>query len=257
MIARDVTYQKREGVAVIRMDSPPNDQEELVHLAYDLSDICSEFASDNEIRIVIITGSRDDSFSIGANLFVEPITSNVEQPIGFWSFIEPLANYNRPIIAATTGDVVGLGLELALACDIRIAAEGSHFGFPHIKWGIIPWDGGTQRLLRVVGKAKAMEMILTGERINAQDAYRIGLVNRIVSPLELTAVVMDTAQEMASKSPISLEYAKEAINKGMDLTLEQGLRLEADLYFLLQTTGDRIEGIKAFQEKRKAQFKGK
>ena len=144
-----------------------------------------------------------------------------------------------------------------LACDIRIATNISHFGLLHIEKGLIPWDGGTQRLSRVIGQAKAMEMILTGELIDTQEAYRIGLVNKVVSSEDLMKVAADMAREMASKGPIALRYAKEAIRKGMDLTLEQGLRLEADLYFLLHTTKDRTEGIRAFQEKRSPQFEGR
>jgi len=127
----------------------------------------------------------------------------------------------------------------------------------HVTYGEIPWDGGTQRLSRLVGRGKAMEMILSGEFIDAQEAYRIGLVNKIVLPDELLTVVMDMAQKMASKGPIALKYAKEAICKGLDLSLEQGLRLEADLYFLLHTTRDRTEGITAFRDKRSPGFEGK
>jgi enoyl-CoA hydratase/carnithine racemase len=145
---------------------------------------------------------------------------------------------------------------MALACDVRIASETSKFGLPQIRAGLVPWDGGTQRLSRTVGKAKALEMILTGELIDAREANRIGLVSRIVPADKVTTTVMELAKDMASKSSVSLEYCKEAIVKGMDLTLEQGLRLEADLYFLMHTTHDRKEGIKAFQEKRKPKFKG-
>ena len=171
--------------------------------------------------------------------------------------VEQIASIDRPVISAIDGEVTGLGLELALACDIRIATEISHFGLPHVREGLIPWDGGTQRLSRLVGRSKAMEMILTGEIIDAQEAYRIGLVNRVVPPKELMSLVMDMAREIASKGPVALRYAKEAIHKGMDLTLEQGLRLEADLYFLLHTTKDRTEGIRAFQEKSSPRFEGR
>jgi enoyl-CoA hydratase/carnithine racemase len=121
----------------------------------------------------------------------------------------------------------------------------------------MPWDGGTQRLARLVGRAKALELILLGETIDAPEAHRIGLVHKVISHDELMTVVMDLAQKMAAKSSVSLAYVKEAIHKGMDLTLEQGLRLEADLYYLMHTTKDRTEGIKAFREKRQPQFKGK
>jgi enoyl-CoA hydratase/carnithine racemase len=155
-----------------------------------------------------------------------------------------------------TGNAVGLGLELALACDICVAAETARFGLPQIKEGLLPRDGGTQRLPRTIGKGKTLEMILTGEDIDAQEANRVGLVSLLVPAGEVQATVMKMAHDMASKSPISLRYCKEAINKGMELTLEQGLRLEADLYYLMHTTRDREEGIKAFREKRKAEFKG-
>jgi enoyl-CoA hydratase len=152
---------------------------------------------------------------------------------------------------------MGQGLELALACDIRIASETSYFGMPHIKSGLIPWDGGTQRLSRLVGRGKALEMILTGEIIDAQEALRIGLVHRVVPKKDLTEVTMKLAQEMASKGPIALRYTKEAVYKGMDMTLEQGLRLEADLYLLIHTSKDRSKGIQAFRAKRTPKFGGK
>jgi enoyl-CoA hydratase/carnithine racemase len=146
---------------------------------------------------------------------------------------------------------------MALACDIRIAGETSRFGLPQIKKGLIPWDGGTQRLTRLVGRGKALEMILTGETMSAEEAYRFGLVSQVVPPKELMAIVMKMAREMASKGSIALRYTKEAVYQGMDLTLEQGLRLEADLYLLIHTTKDRTEGIKAFREKRVPKFEGK
>ncbi len=173
------------------------------------------------------------------------------------SFTEPISKLDRPVVAAISGDAIGQGLELALACDIRIASETSCFGMSHIKSGLIPWDGGTQRLSRLVGKSKALEMILTGEMIEAQEALRIGLVNKVVPKKDLTEVTMKMAKEMASKGPIALRYTKEAIYKGMDMTLEQGLRLEADLYLLIHTSKDRTEGIQAFREKRTPKFEGK
>jgi enoyl-CoA hydratase/carnithine racemase len=174
----------------------------------------------------------------------------------FLSIAKPLAAVERPVLAGIPGDAVGLGLELALACDILITSDCSRFGLPHIKIGAIPWDGGTQRLLRAIGKGRALEMILTGEPVDAQEACRIGLVNSLVPTDKVLPTVMKTAHKMASKSPVSLEYCKEAVRKGSDLTLEQGLRLEADLYFLMHTTKDRSEGIRAFKEKRKPEFEG-
>jgi len=251
-----VSHKKRGHVAFITIEGPTKDQADIASLAGRLSDLCTELSLDNEIRVIALTGSGDDSFSMGEALLEIVTSASIEPPIGPSGITTPLTSMNRPIITGLRGEVSGQGLELALACDIRIASEGSHFSLPHIKGGLIPWEGGTQRLLRIVGRGKAMEMILTGDRIDAGEAYRIGLVNMIVPPRELQTAVMDTAHKIANWSPISLEYAKEAINKGMDLTLEQGLRLEADLYYLIHTTRDREEGIRAFQEKRKAQFEG-
>jgi enoyl-CoA hydratase len=170
---------------------------------------------------------------------------------------EAIAGIDRPTIAALNGDAFGQGLELALACDIRIAASEVKLGLPQILEGHIPVDGGTQRLARIVGKGKALEMVLTGEIIDAQEALEIGLVNRVFSRDDLVAEAEAMAKTIESKAPLALRYCKEAVNKGLDLTLEQGLRLEADLYFLLHTTADRAEGIRSFLEKRLPDYKGK
>ena len=161
------------------------------------------------------------------------------------------------VIAAINGDALGQGLELALSCDIRLASNEARFSLPQVAKGLIPGDGGTQRLSRIVGKGKALELILTAGVIDAGEALAIGLVNKVMAQEELTAGAEAMAKTMAAKGPIALRYAKEAVNKGLDLTLEQGLCLEADLYFLLHTTDDRTEGIRAFLEKRPPQFKGR
>jgi len=168
-----------------------------------------------------------------------------------------VSQLEQPAIAAINGDAFGEGLELALACDLRICAEHARLAMPQIQYGKIPWDGGTQRLSRLVGRGKALELILTGDMVDAQEAYRIGLVNQVIPYTQLMETAMDVARKIASRAPIALKYAKEAVHKGMDMTLEQGLRLEADLYLLLQTTRDRKEGIRAFQEKRTPQFEGR
>ena len=168
-----------------------------------------------------------------------------------------IAGIDRPVIAAINGDALGQGLELALSCDIRLASDKAIFGFPQVAQGLIPSDGGTQRLPRIVGRGKALELILTAETITAQEAFNIGLVSRMVGGAKLASEAEALAKTLASKGPIALRYIKEAVNKGLDLTLEQGLHLEADLYFLLHTTADRTEGITAFIKKRPPKFKGK
>jgi enoyl-CoA hydratase len=254
-----ITFEKKDYVGTIHVIGPVNDLEKYTRLVDELSDVCSTITSDDEIRVVILTGAGGGPFSLGTAMELSGGVLSVdrESSVGFLSVPELIAKLDQPVIAAINGDAIGHGLELALACDIRIAAETSRFGLPHIKTGLIPRDGGTQRLPRLVGRGKALEMILTGEMIEAKEAYRIGLVNKIVPPGELTTVAMDMAKEMASKGPIALRYTKEAIYKGMDVTLEQGLRLEADLYLLLHTTRDRTEGINAFREKKTPKFEGR
>jgi len=257
IIYQDISYQKKEHVAIININAHAKDQEELAYLANELSNVCSEITSDKEMWVIAVTGAGGEVFSMGEELIAEILKAKEGVGIRLSSIAEPIAKLDRPIIVGISGDAIGQGLELALACDIRIAAKNSHFGLPHIKTGLIPWDGGVQRLSRLVGRGKAMEMILTGEVIDAHEAFRIGLVNKVVPAEELSTVVIDMAREIASRGPVALRYAKEAIYKGMDLTLDQGLRLEADLYFLLHTTRDRTEGIEAFREKRAPRFKGR
>jgi enoyl-CoA hydratase/carnithine racemase len=234
-------------VAIFKIFGPITLEDEFFQLSYKIYDFCTEIASNNEIRVVIITDAVDGSFCLHEDL----IDSR-----GLTSLAEPLSKIDRPVIAAITGDALGQGLELALSCDIRIASETSCFGLPQVKKGLIPGDGGTQRLSRLIGRGKALEIILTGRNVDAREAHRVGLVNKITPRDAVMGEAMDMAKEMASKGPVALRYTKEAITKGMDMTLEQGLRLEADLYLLVHTTKDRTEGIKAFQEKRKVEFKG-
>lgn len=255
MIYQALNYQKTGNVMVIKVTGSVDNQAKIARLSDELIDLYDEITWDEEIRAIILTGAGERSFSM--DLIGTVSRGNEEQQTRVLSVAEPIAKLDRPIIAAINGDAIAQGLELALACDIRIAVETSRFGLPHIKRGLIPWDGGTQRLSRLVGRSKALELILTGETIDAQEAYRIGLVNQVVSANELMEVTIEMAQQMASKGPIALRYAKEAIYKGMDLTLEQGLCLEADLYLLIHTTKDRTEGIKTFGEKRSPKFDGR
>jgi len=250
-----VVYQKKESVAIVTLNRPDSRNAINTHMVAALEDMRNGISRDNDIRVLIVTGK--ETFCAGTDAEELSSWDNKEELLGHLSISSIIAGVEVPTIAAITGEALGQGLELALACDFRICTETARFAMDHIACGAIPWDGGTQRLSRLVGRGKAMEMILTGDLIDAQEAHGIGLVNRVVPPQELMAVVMDTAQEIASRGSIALRYAKEAVHKGMDLTLEQGLRLEADLYFLLHTTRDRTEGIRAFQEKRPPRFEGR
>jgi enoyl-CoA hydratase/carnithine racemase len=167
-----------------------------------------------------------------------------------------VAQLKQPVIAAVDGDAMGIGLELALACDIRIGTEGARFGLPQVCDGTIPSAGGTQRLPRLIGSGKAMEMILAGETIDAAEARRIGLFQRVVPAVELMDTATVLATEMSTRSPLAMSYVKEALHSGLDLTIDQGMRMELDLYLLLFSTQDRVEGITAFRKKRKPEFEG-
>jgi enoyl-CoA hydratase/carnithine racemase len=257
MLYQTLNYQKKEKAGTISILGPVDNPAKLAQLSDELNEVCSEITWDEGVRVVILSGAEEVTFPAAEGSKEANTRAGEEQTIPFSPVAEPVAKLDQPVIVAIHGNIFGQGLELALACDIRIASEKSHFGFPHIKAGLIPGDGGTQRLSRLVGKGKALEMILLGETIDAQEAYRIDLVNSVIPSDEVMPTVTKMAQEMASKAPISLRYTKEAIVKGMDLTLEQGLHLEADLYLLIHTTRDRTEGIKAFREKKTHQFEGK
>jgi len=242
-----VVYTKKDHIAHITLNRPEADNIINQQLAQELGAVCCEISQDDDIYVVTITGAGDKAFCGGSEL--------QKSGIGYKA-ATAIASIDRPVIAAINGDALGQGLELALSCDIRLASDKARFDFPQVAQGLIPFDGGTQRLPRVVGRGKALELILTAETITAQEALEIGLVSKVVDGAGLAAEAEALAKTIAAKGPIALRFIKEAVNKGLDLTLEQGLRLEADLYFLLHTTADRIEGITAFLEKRPPQFKG-
>ncbi|MDO8568831.1 MAG: enoyl-CoA hydratase-related protein [Dehalococcoidales bacterium] len=241
-----ITYTRQGHVAYITLNRPAAGNAINVPMAQEIVDACLQVNQDDEVYVVVLA-ANGVAFCTGGELTGEPQCHPASA----------LAAINRPVIAAINGDASGKGLELALSADIRLASDQAHFGMPQVGLGIIPDDGGTQRLPRIIGKGKAMEMLLTAESITAAEAVEIGLVNKIVPPSQLAAETEAIAVTMAAKGPVSLRYIKEAVHKGLDLTLEQGLRLEGDLYFILHTTSDRTEGIKAFLEKRPPGFKGK
>jgi enoyl-CoA hydratase len=240
MSYQSIEFTKKEHIAKITFTQPALNLE----AAQGLSEICALINSDEDIYVVTVTGSGNAFCTGGA------VKEN-GHPAASVAAIE------KPVIAAINGDAIEEGFEIALAADIRIASTKARFGLPQITAGRIPADGGTQRLPRIVGKGKALELLLTGEAINAQEALEIGLVSQVAAPEAIETETLKLAESAAAKGPIALRYTKEAVNKGMDMTLEQGLRLEADLYFLLHTTADRTEGIKSYLEKRPPHFKSR
>jgi enoyl-CoA hydratase/carnithine racemase len=221
-------------------------------MASELRDVALLVNNDEAIRVVVLTG-KGRHFSSG--LWSSPKLSNY--PATPLQAAATITQIQVPVIAAINGDAVGQGLELALAADIRIAARGAHFGLPHLCKGLLPWDGGTQRLPRLIGRSKALELLLTGENIDVYEAERIGLINRVEDLGNLNSVVDKIAIHIAEAAPIAARYIKEAVTEGVDMPLDHGLRLEADLSILLHTTKDRSEGIQSFLERRTARFGGK
>jgi enoyl-CoA hydratase/carnithine racemase len=234
---------------IIEMADPLDGRAGL-EVSSEFADLCGQIAWDEDVRVVVLVYE-----GAGQAHVTEDCCQGA--PAGPPSLVGPAAGLKQPVIAAIRGDALGPGLELALACDIRIGTKGARFGLPAVSEGLIPSAGGTQRLPRLVGPAKALEMILTGESIEAQEALRVGLVSRVVPYDELAAAATTLAGEIASRSPLAVSYVKEALHKGMDLTLDQGMRMELDLYLLLFSTADRVEGITAFKEKRAPRFEGK
>ena len=255
-----IRYELADGVATITLNRPEVHNAMNEKMREELTACFGDIAQNADVRVVVATGAGEKAFSAGADIreFVVP-----QVPVQFRAhrqrvdFRAAMDRCGQPIIAAIRGFALGGGLEFALACDIRIASEDSLLGLTEVNLAIIPGGGGTQRLPRLVGRGKALEMILTGARIDAREALRIGLVERVVPAGEALSAAQTLALTLAERAPVALRYAKEAVVKGLELPLAEGGRLENDLATLLRTTEDRIEGARAFLEKRKPRFTGK
>jgi enoyl-CoA hydratase/carnithine racemase len=256
MKEKTVLFEKRGSIGLITLNRPGQKNAVTLEMASELRTIRAGIGRDSGSGVFLSTGQGPD-FSVGTDPEVYRLFDQREDLLANLSIASQIGSLTQPTIAVIPGDALGQGLELALACDIRISSDQSHFSMSHINENEIPFDGGTQRLPRLIGRTKALELILTGLKIDAGEARSIGLVNQVVPIAELMPSALKMAEGLAAKGPIALKYAKEAVLKGLDMTLEQGLRLEADLYFLLHTTQDRKEGITAFRERRKPEFQGK
>ena len=254
-----ILLDHQDGVAIVTLNRPDVLNAQNNTLRLELVDAFSRLRSDGDTRVIVVTGAGERAFSAGADIreFLEPpVPTRFREDRKRVDYRSEMDRCPQPIIAAIRGYALGGGLELALACDIRIAAEDALLGLTEINLAIIPGGGGTQRLPRLVGRGKALEMILTGARIDAREALRIGLVERVVPAAEVQSAAQTLARTLAERAPIAMRYAKEAVVKGLGMSLEDGLRLENDLATLLRTTEDRLEGAKAFLEKRKPRFTG-
>lgn len=255
-----IIYQKKNGVVIITLNRPEVLNARNVKMRKELMGACQEIEEDKEARVVVITGAGNKAFSVGLDLKersqtrVSPVEARRLRPQD--SDAAAIAGLSKPTIAAINGFALGGGCEICLACDMRIASEDAKLGLVEASRGLIPGSGGTQRLPRLVGKSKALELMLTAATIDGREAYRIGLVNQVVPQQDLMAEAEKVAAKIASLAPIAVRYIKEAVNKGLEIPLEEGLRLELDLSTLVTTTEDAAEGIRAFVEKRTAQFAG-
>jgi enoyl-CoA hydratase len=215
---------------------------------------------DESVRVVILTGAGEKSFVAGADvneLAAQTPVSGRELAMRGQHVFDLIAHLGKPVIAAINGFALGGGCELALACTIRIAVDTARIGQPEINLGIIPGYGGSQRLPRLIGPGPALEMLLTGDQISAAEAYRVGLVNRVVTAANLMGEARKLAHSLASKAPVAIRYILEAVHRGMELPLAEAQAFEATLFGLVAATDDMREGTKAFLEKRKAEFRGK
>ncbi|MGH9908337.1 MAG: enoyl-CoA hydratase/isomerase family protein [Pyrinomonadaceae bacterium] len=251
--------ERRERVAIITINRPDKRNALNIKTREEGAALLDELRGDDSIGLVVFTGAGDKAFIAGADIaeFAGRTAIMQRDVMTRDSLFTAIDSFPKPVIAMINGYCLGGGCELALACDLRIASETASFGQPEINLGIIPGGGGTQRLTRLVGEGKAMEMILTGDIIDAKTAFAIGLVNHVVPADQLEAKTMEIANRIADKGPVALKLAKEAVKTASRSLLDEGLRREMDLFALCFSTEDKDEGVKAFLEKRKPVFKGR
>jgi len=257
---KSLLYSKEEGIGIVTINRPESLNALNGEVFTELYKLFQEIEDDQDVRVVILTGSGEKAFIAGADIAEMQPQSSVE----IRSFIDKgrrasdrIYTLSKPVIAAINGFALGGGCELAMCCDLRVASENAKFGQPEINLGAIPGGGGTQRLSRLIGMTKAKELIYTGNAIDANTAFTMGLVNKVVPPESLMAEAKELARKLLSKSSIALALAKKAITSGANMNLPSGLDLEAECFALVFATEDQKEGMSAFLQKRKPEFKGK
>lgn len=257
---KSIEFSVEDGIATITLNRPEAMNALNRDLIGELEEAVDQIGQDPKVRVVVITGAGEKAFAAGADIY-EFKTMNAVEALNFVQQVQRVYNkierLPQPVLAAVNGYALGGGCELMMACDIIYACEHAKFGLPEINLGLIPGAGGTQRLPRLIGEPRAKEMLFTGEMIDAQEACRIGLVNRVVPADELMPEVRKLAERIKSKSSVALRAVKEAVEEGYDLDLVKGLAIEAKLLALCFSTEDKEEGVAAFLEKRKPVFKGR
>jgi enoyl-CoA hydratase/carnithine racemase len=260
MTYENILLEKKNSIAYVTVNRPKVLNALNMATMEEMRAAFHDIKSDDGIRVVILTGSGEKAFVAGADiseLATQDAVMGKKYAQRGQSVFNLIENLGKPVIACINGFALGGGCELALACTMRLASENAKFGQPEVKLGIIPGYGGSQRLPRLVGKGLAMQMVLAGEMISAQEAQRIGLVNEVVAASDLIPRAEAIAAKIIANGPLAVQYAMEAVNKGMEMTLAEGLFLEAALFGMCCATSDKAEGTKAFLEKRPAAFTGK
>jgi len=260
---KNVILEKAEGIAKITINRPESRNALDIETRKELLVALDDVEKDESVRAVVITGAGNKTFVSGADIKVlsemsfKQIMEFSESSLGGQTLYKRIEDFSKPVIAAINGFCLGGGLELAMACDFRIAAENAKFGQPEVNLGIMPGAGGTQRLPRLVGPGMAKLLCFTGNIIDAKEAERIGLVEKVVPTEKLEEVAMGLAKTIASKSPLALRLIKRAINVAMNTPLDAGLRFESQALGVCFASEDKAEGMKAFLERRKPEFRGR
>lgn len=256
----NLIYEKKNSIAYVTVNRPKVLNALNTATMNELRAAFQDAKDDDAVRVVLLTGAGEKAFIAGADIGelqkLSPVEAKEYTHRGQAVF-DLVENLGKPVIACINGFALGGGCELAMACTMRLASESAKLGQPEVKLGIIPGYGGTQRLPRLVGKGMAMQLNLTGEMISAQEAHRIGLVNEVVAAAELIPRAEAIAAKIIANAPLAIRYCMEAVNKGMEMTLAEGLFLEATLFAVTCATEDKKEGTTAFLEKRAAKFVGK
>ena len=256
----NVLYEKSNGIARVIINRPKVLNALNTPTWADLRTVFENALDDDRVRGIILTGAGDKAFIAGADIseLAQAGAFQAEESSRFGqAVLELIENLGKPVVAAINGFALGAGCETAMACTIRIAVENAKFGQPEVKLGLLPGGGGTQRLPRLVGKGRALQLILSGEMIDAQEAYRIGLVNEVVSAANLMARAETILKQISANAPIAIKFALEATNKGLDTSQNEGFALEASYFGICAATDDKKEGTSAFLEKRVPQFHGR
>ena len=256
----NVLYEKNGAIAYVTLNRPKVLNALNRRTWEDLREAFEDAREDSAIRGVILTGSGDKAFIAGADIGelskVTAVGAEASSTFG-QGVLNLIENLGKPVVAAINGFALGGGCETAMACTIRVATENAKFGQPEVKLGVLPGGGGTQRLPRLVGKGRALQLILSGEMISAQEGYRIGLVNEVVPAADLIARAEAILKQIFANAPIAVRYSLEAVNKGLDTSQAEGQALEASFFGLCAATQDKQEGTQAFLQKRAPQFQGR